>query len=418
MNRIAAERITSPDPSGRDYLLGFTALGNLMNSEKKIEVARGIEPDVTIEILRDRYEPQKPTTPAWVVRFHELPEGVTAYNASQVFNIGEDPHVIVREEGARAEDEYTSRLAIYRVSEDGRDCYPAPVSNLAELTAGKVAQDPAIAYVNGKWVVTWVEVEPVDPKDPTKGGTYKSVIALGDGLNSLERMVETTVNADGVEEKRPVECPDTKCLRFAGLLDGRRIGITTRTLIDGIYRLKFRAANSWEDITSRFLAEAQAVKGLEGLIVNSENKLEQRWTGINNLVLLPNGELSTLFHGGEYIDNGIPDFRVYDALHCVLTPDPGDGPAQARHPKIIARAKDLQIPLDELPPKRADLPEVLYPSCILFDRLGRCILLTAARDSGELGQELPDPLKEWREENPQYAGYPMHIASEQLAPAA
>ncbi len=373
----------------------------------------------SIETLLERYE--KPLSDGWLVKFHELPEGVTAYNASKVFEVGEIPHMLVREEGKRADQEFTSKLAIYRCSDDGRDCYPTAISNLLELTEGKIAQDPAVSYVNDRWAITWVEVEPNVPGDPTQGSTFKSVTAVGSTLDKLERLVETVESDEGTKEVRNIELPETKGLRYARLLDGR-IGVTTRTSINGEYKMCYAVADSWDDITTEFLASAKEIKGLEGLIVNDndEKSPNRRWIGPNDQQLLATGEVSLLFHAGRYVENGVRGNRVYDDLHCVLTPGLGDEPAQAKYLKIIARAKDFNIPVEVLPPKRPDVEFVSYPSCLIIaPKSGdESILLASLRDAGEVGQQIPDPLEQWRADHPEFADNPFPQSAYEQAVAA
>lgn len=357
----------------------------------------------SIDTLLERYK--QPVSDGWLVAFHELPEGITAYNASKVFGVGEIPHMLVREEEISAKGEFTSKLAIYQCSEDGRDCYPAPISNLSELTAGKIAQDPAISYVKDNWVVTWVDVMPNDPEDPTLGSTFKSVTAIGANLDKLEYLVESDEGTKGV--------------RYVELLDGR-IGVTTRTSTDEVYKMCFATTDSWEDITAGFLASAKEIKGLEGLVVNDASDNNKRWIGPNELELLANGDISLLFHAAGFVENGIKGNREYDVAHCVLTPGLGEDPAQARYPKIIARAKDFNISTEILPPKRPDLEFVSYPSWlgIAAVRGSEATLLAALRDAGEVGQHIPDPLEEWRADHLEYADKPFPQSTNRLTLAA
>ncbi|MGH7233922.1 MAG: hypothetical protein ACREF7_00550, partial [Candidatus Saccharimonadales bacterium] len=174
--------------------IGETLLNGLIGGHE----AQSKQQLETVETLLDRYE--KPTSDGWLVRFHNLPEGVTAYNASEIFEVGEVPHLLVRVEGKGADKEFTSRLAIYQCSKDGRDCYPSGISNLEELTNGRISQDPSHSYVKGKHVITWVDVSLNEREEPS----WKSVAAIGDSLDDLKIFVETE--------------DDTKGLRFAELL--------------------------------------------------------------------------------------------------------------------------------------------------------------------------------------------------------
>jgi len=391
-----------------EYLKNLGGVAMSTDSFEEPEAEADVQAE-TVETLLERYE--KPTSDGWLVRFHELPEGVTAYNASQAFDVDGIPHMFVREEGQRADEEFTSRLSIWRLSEDGKDCWPAAISNLSELTKDKVAQDPSYSYVNGKHVVTWVEVElddpPDDPTQPRTFKSFKSVAATGERLDKLERLAETVRDDNGQEQMRNIELPDTKGLRFVGL-SGGRIGVSTRTTTDGEYKMRFAIANSWNDITTDFLAAAKEIEGLEGLVVNNVDKYQKRWTGPNDMEALANDDISLVMHAGMFVDNGIPDYRVYDAVHCILVPGEGDEPAQAMWPKIIARANDFNIPEAVLPSKRPDVAEVAYPSGHrpAVKQGDETILWAGLRDAGEVGQMVPDVLKEWREAHPDFADNP------------
>lgn len=356
----------------------------------------------SIDTLLEQYE--KPSSDAWLIKFHDLPEGITAYNASKVFKVNDVLYMLVRTEGERPDQEFTSRLAIFSCGEDGRDCYPSSVSNLSEITEGKIAQDPAIAYVGGGWVVTWNEVEPIDLTDPSKGSLFKSVVAVGTTLDKLERIAESEYGTKGV--------------RFVDLIDGR-IGFTTRTSNKGKYKMCFGIVNSHEEITTKALTNAKEIKGLEGLTVYDNSGNIRQWTGPNELQLLANGNLSMLFHVGLFKESSVQDNREYDAAHCVLEIDQ-NGLAQAKYPKIIARAEDTNITVDMLPPKRPDLAYVMYPSCIIFATNSDVepILLSALRDMGQIGQKIPDPLEEWRADHLEFADNPFPQSTDWLTLAA
>ena len=362
---------------------------------------------IGIGTLLERYK--KPESDGWLINFHELPEDMTGYNVSGIFEVVDGeiriPHMLVRVEGKGADQEFTSKLAIYRCSENGRECWPTEISNLPGLIEGKIAQDPAISYVKDNWVVTWVEVEPHDRADPTKGSDFKTITAIGGTLDKLVRLFETESG--------------TKGLRYVELIDGR-IGLTSKTSKDGVNKMCFKIFDSWEDITAETLASAKEIKGLEGLVVNDVDEKKRRWIGPNGLQLLANGDLSLLFHAARFVENGIVGNREYDVAHCVLTPGPGDDPAQARYPKIIARAKDFNISVEVLPPKRPDLEFVSYPSWLGMAALSgdEAILLAALRDAGEVGQKVPDPLVHWRTDHPEFANNPFPQSTGRLALAA
>ena len=333
----------------------------------------------TFESLLANYE--KPASAGWLIKFHELPRDKVAYNASKTFMVDEKPHMLVRIEGKRADQEFTSKLAIYEVSPDGRDCYPSAISNLEELTNIKVTQDPSISFVRNNWVISWVEVEPNDVDNPDKGCTFRSVTAIGEKLNSLRRLVESDT--------------DTKGVRYVELLDGR-IGVTSRPSKDGKYSINFSIADSFEEIDSQFLANSNPIRGLDSLIIN-DGPLK-RWIGPNDMQLLANGDLSLLFHVAGFKDHQIKDYREYSVAHCILKLNQEQGYAQADFIKLLARADDFGISVKDLPPKRADLKEVAYPSCIILDPSdhNKPILLAALRDAGQVGIRISDPLEDWK----------------------
>lgn len=395
--------------------------GVMMNDFVKEQEVEPVIQAATQEDLLARYE--KPTSDGWLVRFHELPEGVTAYNGSRTFKVGEVPHMLVREEGEGEDKQFTSRLSIWRLSEDGKDAWPAPISNLAELTEGKITQDPSYSDVNGVHVVTWVEVELNDPtEDPAQAKSFKlfkSVTAVGETLDKLERLTETVMVDQGNEQVRNVELVDTKGLRYEGLSYGR-IVVTTRTTHNGEYKIHLGVADAWQEITTEFLESLPEIIGLEGLIVNTQEKFDQRWIGGNDMKALANDDISLALHTGRFEDNGIPEYRVYDGAHCIIELGEKGEPAQAKWPKIIARAVDVNISESELPSKRVDVPEVMYISAHTpAAKSGEeTLILAGFRDAGEVGQMVPDVLKEWRAAHPEFADAPFTLSTYQQALAA
>lgn len=365
-----------------------TGTSGMISTEEKQEPWPVVQAE-SLEGLLERYK--KPVSDGWLVEFHELPEGIAAYNASRMFRVGEEevPHMLVRIEGKGADQEFTSKLAIYQCSEDGRHCWPpsTEITNLPELVEGKITQDPAISYVKDNWVLTWVEVTLNDRSDPANGYTYKSVTYKGKSLDKLEHLVDSP--------------QETKGVRYVELLDGR-IGISTRPVLDGERKVCFTVANSWENVTTELLKSAKEVEGLT---------VEGAWPGPNDMELLANGDISLSMHLGQYVENGIPNNRVYDAAHCVLTPEPENNPnnpAKANYLKIIARAEDLKISTDEAPPKRPDLEYILYTSWLRIarERGSDAIWMGGFRDEYEAGIEVLDPLEEWRADHPEFADNP------------
>lgn len=388
-SNLHSEQIPGEDPIDFETEMGSTAI---MDFPGEQEVQSLDQPKI-IEELLDSYD--KPKSDGWLVRFHGLPEGMAAYNTSKVFEVGGIPHILVREEGKRADEEFTSRLTFYRCSDDGRDCYPTDISNLTELLEGKIAQDPFYAYVCGKHVVTWVEVSLNNVDDSSEGSTYKSVVAIGDSLDDLKILAETD--------------DDTKGLRFVELIDSR-IGFTIRTSANSEYKMYFGATDSWENVTKQLLTNAPEVRGLEGLVVNDSDPLKGRWLGPNGMETLANGDVSLLMHFGRRQVNAerSGNKKIYDTGHCVLTPGVDGAPAVARYPKIVSRAQDLNISVEELPPKSDELTLVEYPSGLdISENEGEeATLLTAVRDAGMAYQRVPDPLKEWRVDHPEFADSP------------
>lgn len=349
----------------------------------------------TVEDLLLKYK--QPVSKAWVMQFHDLPAGMAAYNASKIFEIDNVTYTIVRVEGEKGDEEFTSELACYSCCEDVVDCHPADISNIDELLKGKIAQDPSYAYVNGKHVVTWVEVRLNDSNDAAQGSSWKSVVAIGDSINELSILTETG--------------DETKGLRFIELIDGR-IGFTTRTSVNAEYKMCFGIADTWEDITQQVLVNATEVKGLEGLTVVSNSQLERRWVGPNDMTLLADGSISLLMHLGRFEeDQELGEVKVYDAGHCILEAGKVSEPAVARYAKVIGRAKDCGIRNEELRPKRDEHTYVLYPSTVIISEKSgeNALLVTALRDAGMVVQNIEDPLKEWRSDHPDLANCPFYV---------
>lgn len=397
MSASSIERVPR-DPANHqsNYRLGSVMVDGFVEEREPQPVERA----ESVERLLERYK--KPISDGWLVEFHELPVGISAYNASRMFRVGEVPHMLVREEGHRPDQELTSRLAIYQCSEDGRHCWPPTVeiTNLKELTKGRIAQDPAISFVKDNWVLTWVEVTLNNPNDPLQDNVHKSVIAIGRTLDKLERLVESDEGTKGV--------------RFVELLDGR-IGISTRPVLEGECKVVcFTIANSWKDVTTELLKSAKEVEGLS---------VDGAWAGPNDMALLANGDISMPMHLGQYVENGIPNNRIYDAAHCVLTPEPENNPgrsAKANYLKIIARAEDFNISTSEAPPKRPDLNNILYTSWLRIARKmgGDAIWMGGFRDKYVAGIEVPDPLEEWRADHPEFADNPFPQSTDRLVLAA
>ncbi|MGH7234395.1 MAG: hypothetical protein ACREF7_03045, partial [Candidatus Saccharimonadales bacterium] len=137
---------------------------------------------------------------------------------------------------------------------------------------------------------------------------------------------------------------------------------------------------------------------------------------------LANNEVSLLMHFGRYKPNGVEGSKekVYDGGHCILTPGANGEPAQAKYTKIISRADDFNISTEVLPPKSDELALVEYPASLRIakDSGGEALLLAALRDAGMAGQEIPDPLKEWRLAHPEFANSPFPQSSDRLTIAA
>lgn len=350
---------------------------------------------VPIEGLLREHEYAEPPYDVWKVEFHDLPEGLTAYNSSDVFLVDngetEIPHILARKEVKGADGEFTSQVSIFRCSPDGRDCWPADnISNLQELVKGKITQDPSIARFNGNWVITWVEVTPIDMNDPSQGSDFKSVTCIGKTLDTLHHLVDSS---DG-----------TKGLRYVGLLD-RRVGITTRVFIDGVGKTCFTIANSLEEVTTETLDSARVIEGASPDI---------GWGGPNQLQLLANGDIFLLSHAARFNTETNETgeeitVREYDVTSSVITLEPDnnpDNPAGANDFRIIATERDFNLDID---PKRPDLIRVAYPGFILIRQDGGpATLFVALRDSGEAGALIKDPLEKWRAEHPEFAKCPLY----------
>lgn len=388
-----------------------TAVGTPQGNGVEIrEALRPVEAQSTKELLDQQ---EKPVSDGWTITFHGLEEGLSAYNASNVFMVGEGedkvPHILVREEGSRGDQELTSRLTIWRCSADGRECWPTEISNLPDLVAGKIVQDPSVAYVRGQPVISWVEVTPPgDPNDPTQETTWESFACTGKSIEELEMLVATKKGSK------------TKGLRFVELLD-HTIGIFARPDGDGRKKICFGIANDWKDITTEFLSSLKEVQGLSiGGEWDGPDAAELRtkddigpdqkvWGGANDAKLLPNGDISLAMHLAWYVDkkdingNPIKDNRKYVGGHSVVEPPLGNEPAQAKYLKIIATREDFKI---SKPAKRPDLEDVIYTGFIITKDLysPTSTLVASIGDALEAGLEIPNPLLNgWLEDHPEYA---------------
>lgn len=384
---------------------------NQKASVKTPEAPPAVEAQSIQELLNQK---EKPVSDGWTIIFHGLGEGESAYNASDVFHVEEGdekvPHILVRVEDSRADQQFTSRLTIWRCSSDGRECWPTKISNLPELVAGKITEDPSISYVRGQPVISWVEVTPPNsPTNPSNDSTWESVACTGESLETLDYLVTTK------------EGSKTKGLRFVELLD-HRIGVFTRPDLDGRKKICFGIAEDWDEITPEFLSSLKEVHGLSiggvwggpdnaelGSIDNIGSD-EKVWGGPNDAELLPNGDLSLAMHLGWYAKkldnqgNPIKDNRKYVGAHCIIELPVGDEPAQAKYLKVIAERSDFRA--ISKPARRPDLDEVTYLNFLQTEHLysPTSTLVASVGDAIEAGIEIPNPLLNgWLKDHPEYA---------------
>lgn len=418
------------------------------------EASRAAEPKSLRELLK-KHEAEKLDSEAWIIEFRGLRPGRRAYNVSDIFMVGNVPHMVIREEDDNPSNgEFSSELSIWEYDPAEKCCYPPenPVSNLPELIKGKIVQDPAISYVKGKWVITWVEVTLNNPDNPAEGATWTSQACAGESLDALEMLVTT--------EK------GTKGLRLFELLD-HRIGVLARPDRNGKKRICSGAADDWEDITPEFLSSLQEVEGLSldgewggsddseldskdniasgevmrDMIDTAELHIKDNitpdgvawdkadiaeliakddigpdlavWGGPNDETTLANGDISVLSHLGWYRekknDQGEPikNNRRYVGLHFVLTPGMGGKPARANYVEIIATIDDFSFSNYQVPPMRPDIDEVIYPCFVVIDpEGGPSTLVASLKDKKPAGKLIIDVLKRWRADHPEYAKAP------------
>lgn len=390
------------------------------------ETQREVEAQSLQELLNQK---EKPVSDGWTIIFHGLEEGESAYNVSDVFHVEEGdekiPHILVRVEGNRADQEFTSRLTVWRCSPDCRECWPTSIPKLQELVAGKIVEDPAIAYVKGQPVISWVEVTPPNsPNNPSKDSTWESFSCTGESFDQLRPLVASRKGSK------------TKELRFVDLLE-RGIGVFARPDLDGRKKICFGIAKDWEDITTEFLSSLKEVQGLSvggawggpdasELHTNDDIGPDQQiWGGPNNARLLPNYDISLDMHFGWYEEgngtNGDPTEgnKKYVGGHSIIVLPEGDKPAQAKHVKVVVERKDFKN-VNE-PPKSPRLGEVFFLNFIETERLNSptSIAVGSVGDAVQAGIEIPNPLLNgWLKEHPEYADAPFPQPTDQQTLAA
>ena len=260
------------------------------------------------------------------------------YNPSAPFDYQGESYIMARYE--KRENEFSTKSGFFQKQvTDGVTSwqYGPDVSNLGLLTEGKITQDPSITFIDGKPVITVVDVKLNDPRNPKLGCTYKSDFYTGDDLASLYLFA--------------VGPPRMKGIRPLQLADGR-VGVFTRPQSDrpetgGAGKIGFTIFNTPQDIMMQALAEAPLIPDL---FSNDE------WGGVNYPQLLPNGPVGVLGHIASFDrHNPVPDYRRYAPLYFEFDPHS----REVMNPKLLGTRHGLP---PEYPSKREDLYEVLYPS--------------------------------------------------------
>ena len=244
-------------------------------------------------------------------------------------------------------DSEASQVGFFRHTHDADNeatwQYDSTASNLEQLREGRISQDPSVAYVQGQYVVTVVDVVFCGPdSDPTSESSYSSVIYAGEDLQQLELVTEGPRFMKGV--------------RVVELADGRA-GVFTRpqaageSTKGGRGKIGFTTVDQLSDITADIITEAPLLDDLFGT---------DEWGGVNQATLLPGGRLAVLAHIARFVPHDtIKNFREYYPLFFVFDPESGE----ISDRQIIGKREALT---GEYPSKRLDLYNVLYPAFLLL----------------------------------------------------
>ncbi|MBI2285684.1 DUF1861 family protein [Candidatus Saccharibacteria bacterium] len=331
------------------------------------------------ELLERR---RKPFGPGWLLDFGTPPK-VDVYNSSAPIKVdGGEPMVIIREEDG---DQFSSQNHFFRYNSGAKFRREPNISNLSELSLGWICQDPATAYVQSNWVITQVEVDPASLNNPSQDVRLHSAIYAGKKLDSLSLISRSPDNMKGV---RLVELKDS------------RVGVFTRPqhrfdpARGGLGKIGFTVFESLSQISSDALAAAPLIPDLF-----SEDDTE--WRGVNDVSLLPNGELAVLAHQARFEKSHIPDSRGYYPLFFTFNPES----YQVDHQQILATLDDFRFN-GQVKPKTPDVDNVFYPSALLFPngdiRSSYAGLIGGAKDSRMAADYIPNPATGWLEAHPQY----------------
>lgn len=325
----------------------------------------------TIEDLLERIN--EPLTKGALLKFEVAP-GLDVYNATKSFSYEGQTYLAARVEAR--DDEFSSQVSFFRHSPKNNIWRADPeVSNLSLLTQRKVCQDPSVAYIDGKWVVTCVEVDPVAYEDPSRGSHYRTIIYAGETLDSLSLLASAPALMKGV---RPVE------------LENGQIGIFTRPqspgnpALGGRGKIGFTVVDSLHDIDEGVLASAPIIHELF---------TDEEWGGVNEVQLLPSGEIAVLAHIARFSPNTANDNREYYPLFFTFDA----GTRQLDKMQILATLDDFgfegQSGLAQ--PKRDNLSNIQYPSGLGFPdghHGESAVLLEGLNDTCQGSIVIPNPL--------------------------
>lgn len=336
-------------------------------------------PPSVSELLEKR---RKLLAPGWLLDFGTPPE-VDVYNSSAPIRVDDGkPVVIVREEEG---DQFSSQNRFFRYDSGAKFRREPNFSNLSELSLGWICQDPATAYVQGNWVITQVEVDPKRLNANAGDTCYRSAIYAGKELDSLSLISRSPDMMKGV--------------RLVELKDGR-VGVFTRPQqpLDpargGLGKIGFTAVGALEQINIGVLAGAP-------LIPDLYYEQDEEWRGVNDVSLLPNGELAVLAHQARFEKNHAKWSKGYYPLFFTFNPES----YRVDHQQILATLDDFHFN-GQVKAKSPELDNVLYPSTLLFPngdiRSSYAELMGGAKDSRMAAGYIPNPLAEWLDAHPQY----------------
>lgn len=324
----------------------------------------------TIEGLLGGY--QKPEGDYSILDF-AVPAGLHVYNVSREVTVDGKRIVLGRTE--RVDNQFSSKVIPFTFEEaTGKWRADSNISNLNQLTAGKIMQDPQITHVNGEWAVNCIEVVLDDANNPEAGCHYWTNIYSGQRLDNLALLAQSPQKM--------------KCVRLVELENGQ-VGVFTRPQSDspeqgGLGKIGFCVVDNLGDVDATVMKEAPLIHDLFQ---------DHEWGGVNDVRLMPNGKLLALGHIARYLtDSPIKDDREYHTILFEFEP-------QRRkwdNLRMVSRADDILDRLDfEVKPKEEYLQRVEYANALGSDldpQSDSIVVTSSVRDRLPIAQKIPNPV--------------------------